>query len=715
MTGQLHPSDPSSVAGYRLLGRIGAGGMGVVYLGRTEAGALAAVKVIQAEYADDDEFLARFRREVSAARRVESEWAVPVLGADTEAERPWMATAYVPGPSLAEAVTRCGPLPARSVRVLGTALARALEAVHAAGLVHRDVKPGNVLLGRDGPRLIDFGIARAADATTALTSAGMVVGTPGFLAPELAAGGGAEPGPAGDVFSLGCLLAYAATGRPPFGTGASDALLYRTVHDEPDLEGLDEELRPLVRECLAKDPELRPAPRELAGRLAGDPAADPLGWLPESVVLLIAERSARMLDLPDVEPTRAEPVAPTARPGRRRLLAVAAGGAAVLAAGGGAAVVWNSLRGAGGPSAAADRWIIGVHADLSGPGRVSGREQERGVRLAVEEYNARPDRLFELAVTTADDGGSPERAVGAASELADEPRLLAVIGPTGDPEAEAALPRYEEAMLPLLAVSPGHPSLAGVALPGGQSRVLLHLRPSDLALSVPIGVHLFEQAGVQRPGLIQDRSTDLESSAVALATSVMARDAGHVLHPRVVPPGVHEAEGFGPVVTEMLEAGIDSFVFAGLPEGAAAVARELAAAGFTGPRIAPQSVLDPLFLEQAGDAAEGWLVHASFVDAAGLPAAEGFSTAYREEHGSGPGYRAAEAYDAAGMVIQHLAAAAADGEMPSRAALAPLLRESTYAGITKEFAFDPDTGDFAGEGRFAHEVRDGRFTFLGPV
>ncbi|MFE2139407.1 serine/threonine-protein kinase, partial [Streptomyces sp. NPDC059466] len=269
MTGRLLPTDPSSVGGHRLLARLGAGGMGVVYLGRTEAGALAAVKVIQAEYADEPDFRARFRREVEAARRVVSPWAVPVTGADPDAAAPWLATAFVPGPSLEEAVARHGPLPVRSVRVLAGMLAAALREVHSAGLVHRDVKPANVLLAVDGPRLIDFGIARAAD-ETAITSTDLVVGTPGFLSPEQAEARGAAVGPASDIFSLGCLLAYAATGRPPFGTGTADALLYRTVHDEPDLTGLGAEedaedagLLPLLRRCLAKDPAIRPTPERL--------------------------------------------------------------------------------------------------------------------------------------------------------------------------------------------------------------------------------------------------------------------------------------------------------------------------------------------------------------------------------------------------------------------------------------------------------------------
>ncbi len=224
----LRGADPARIAGYRLLRRLGAGGMGVVYLARSGPGSLAALKVIRAAHADDPGFRARFRREVETAGRVASPWVVPLLDADPDAESPWLATAFVPGPSLAESVEECGPLPHRSVRFLGARLAEALEAVHGAGLVHRDVKPGNVLLAVDGPRVIDFGIARMPE-DTALTASGMVVGSPGFLSPEQAQGRGREIGPASDVFSLGCLLAFAATGERPFGRGSAAEMLARTV------------------------------------------------------------------------------------------------------------------------------------------------------------------------------------------------------------------------------------------------------------------------------------------------------------------------------------------------------------------------------------------------------------------------------------------------------------------------------------------------------
>ncbi|MEU7702656.1 serine/threonine-protein kinase, partial [Streptomyces sp. NPDC039028] len=252
----LRKADPSTLAGYRLLGRLGAGGMGVVYLARTAGGALAALKLIRAEHAADPGFRERFRREARAAERITGRWVVRVLGADPEAREPWLATEYVPGPSLAEAVALHGALPEATVRALGARLASALADMHGAGLVHRDVKPGNVLLALDGPRLIDFGIARSAGAT-ALTATDAMIGTPGFLAPEQArAAGSGEVGPASDVFSLGCVLAYTLTGERPFGTGGVAAVVYRTVHEAPALDGVPAALLRGKRPAGAPDKSL---------------------------------------------------------------------------------------------------------------------------------------------------------------------------------------------------------------------------------------------------------------------------------------------------------------------------------------------------------------------------------------------------------------------------------------------------------------------------
>ncbi len=297
----LEADEPTTVGPYRLLGRLGSGGMGRVYLGRSAGGRTVAVKIVHPHFALDEEFRARFRREVQAARRVGGAWTAPVLDADPDARVPWVATAYAAGPSLTAAVTDGGPLPAHSVRALGAGLGEALAAVHDLGLVHRDVKPSNVLLTLDGPLLIDFGIARATDGTASLTSTGVSIGSPGYMSPEQILGKGVTG--AADVFSLGAVLAYAATGEPPFPGDSSAALLYKVVHEEPRLGTLDGQLRDLVAACLAKDPAARPAPGEVARRLAPEGAARLVsgGWLPGPLVERVSRSAVRLLNLEAAE------------------------------------------------------------------------------------------------------------------------------------------------------------------------------------------------------------------------------------------------------------------------------------------------------------------------------------------------------------------------------------------------------------------------------
>jgi serine/threonine protein kinase len=270
----LQPGDPLAVGKYRLLNRLGAGGMGRVYLGTSPGGRLVAVKLIRPELADDPDFRRRFAQEVHAARRVGGIFTAPVVDADPDGPQPWLVTAYVDGPSLAEAVVAQGPMPVDSVLILAAGLAEGLGAVHAAGVVHRDLKPSNVLLAGDGPHIIDFGISRAIDAA-ALTNASGVVGSPGFMSPEQAEG---HPvGPAADIFSLGGVLAFAATGEPPFGAGSASALLYRVVYGTAATGSVPAELRSLVERCLAKDPADRPTADDLLAELGCAAPAD--GWL----------------------------------------------------------------------------------------------------------------------------------------------------------------------------------------------------------------------------------------------------------------------------------------------------------------------------------------------------------------------------------------------------------------------------------------------------
>ncbi|WP_406302366.1 bifunctional serine/threonine-protein kinase/ABC transporter substrate-binding protein [Streptomyces sp. NBC_00885] len=760
----LRTSDPARLADYRLLGRLGAGGMGVVYLARSVGGSLVALKVIQAEYAEDAGFRERFRREADTARRMTSPWVASLVDADPEAASPWLATTFVPGPSLGEAVAAHGPLPPRSLRVLGARLAQALGDLHAVGLVHRDVKPGNVLLALDGPRLIDFGVARDPE-DTALTSTGIVVGTPGFLSPEQAQGG-RELGPAADIFSLGCVLAYAATGRPPFGTGTLDALLFRAVHDAPDLEGVPQELAEVVGGCLEKDPSLRPTAEALSGTLAvtapepdvspPDPRealrvpspssdrppgaihpmpegeaermpeshapGDEADWLPEPLIRLIAERSAAGLALPGIDDTEVVPGAngsgaagapPQSRAvGRRRFLLLAGGATAVTVGGGLAA--WATLSGDGkdrgdgsGPPSTAARPVhtIGLHADLTGDQKLVGRAQESGLRLAVDEFNSRKDKPFTLAVKTVDDGGDPARAPAVAKQLVADRSVVAVIGPTTDATAQASLATYDAALLPVIAVSPGATVLAVMG-----SRSFLHARVTDTILPFYLSAYLRGTAKSRTIGIVDDRAADAHAWEISSTLSQILRKERTPAVPKVVSA---LRTDFGPTIDALLDGGADSLVFAGHHDRAALLARELKNREFPGAKAAAQGALDTRFLSAAGDAAEGWVIVAPVMDSAVAPQAKAFAAAYHKRFGAEPERYAVEAYDVARLAAQTLGALPAKGV--TRKNLTTALRSATYKGISKNFAFNKQTGALTvdGSGVFLWKVTGGRFRYQG--
>ncbi|MEU9284920.1 serine/threonine-protein kinase [Streptomyces sp. NPDC048275] len=313
---KLGPGDPQRIGAYRLLARLGAGGMGHVYLARSDRGRTVAVKLVRRQLAEQEEFRARFRQEVGAARRVGGHWTAPVLDADTEAEIPWLATGYVAGPSLQTVVGRDhGALPERSVRILAAGLAHALKDIHAAGLIHRDLKPSNVLVTIDGPRVIDFGIARALETVTdgGLTRTGALVGSPGFMAPEQVRGDRITP--ACDVFCLGSVLAYAATGVLPFGAASSGvhAMMFRIAQEDPDLEGVPEGLADLVRRCLRKDPAARPSLDEILEFTGADDTVvdgrtrDP--WLPGTLVAQLGRHAVQLLDTENPDEAPAPPQA----------------------------------------------------------------------------------------------------------------------------------------------------------------------------------------------------------------------------------------------------------------------------------------------------------------------------------------------------------------------------------------------------------------------
>ncbi|MCK7622590.1 serine/threonine-protein kinase [Streptomyces sp. RS10V-4] len=386
----LGKGDPQQIGPFRIIGLLGGGGMGRVYLGRAADGQSVAVKTARAELADDPGFRKRFAREVAAAQRVGGPFVAPVVAAAPHDDVPWMATAYVPGLPLSTAVADAGPLPGPTVRLLAAGLLQALAAVHAHGLVHRDLKPSNILLTADGPRVIDFGIAHSA-ADTALTVTGTTMGTPGFMAPEQLTVSGPGITGAADVFALGGVLVFAATGSGPYGSAEPQVLMYRTVHEQPRLDGLPAGLREVAADCLAKEPAGRPDLPSLMARV-GPPGPYGGDWLPDRLTVELERLSARLGDprapgaafpptphqpqgpppphgiptpsgsygtpqfpapYPPAAPTP-PPAAPAAGPSRRRLLAALS--VAGVAAGGGA-LAWTlrSTGGAAGPDPAAGR------------------------------------------------------------------------------------------------------------------------------------------------------------------------------------------------------------------------------------------------------------------------------------------------------------------------------------------------------------------------
>ncbi|MFJ6065257.1 serine/threonine-protein kinase [Streptomyces tendae] len=309
---------PEYAGHYRLESRLGSGGMGVVHLARSTSGMRVAVKVVHATYARDPEFRGRFRQEVAAARRVSGAFTAPVVDADPDAGRPWMATLFIPGPTLSEQVKRNGPMDEPQLRRLMAGLAEALRDIHRVGVVHRDLKPSNVLLAEDGPKVIDFGISRPKDSELR-TETGKLIGTPPYMAPEQFRRP-REVGPAADVFTLGSLMVHAATGRGPFDSDSPYVVAYQVVHDEPDLTGVPDSLAPLVLRCLAKEPEDRPTPDELMRELRSVAAAY------DTQVFIPAPRTERAEAPAETEAEAAprasvEPSGPSGRAGRvvRRL------------------------------------------------------------------------------------------------------------------------------------------------------------------------------------------------------------------------------------------------------------------------------------------------------------------------------------------------------------------------------------------------------------
>ncbi|SDD90997.1 bifunctional serine/threonine-protein kinase/ABC transporter substrate-binding protein [Streptomyces prasinopilosus] len=692
---RLRSSDPSEIGGHRLVGRLGAGGMGVVYLARSPHGAWCALKVIRAEHADDPGFRARFRREAQLAARLSGRWTVPVLAADADARSPWLATGYVPGLPLADAVARHGPWRHAHLLPLAAALAEVLADVHAAGLVHRDVKPANVLLAVDGPRLIDFGIARAVGAT-ALTAAGTVVGSPGYLSPEQARG--RDVGPASDVFSLGCVLAHTATGRAVFGGGGVAAVLYRTVHEEPDLDGVPPELDRIVRQCLAKDPRARPGARRLSEFLG---EFEPDGWLPEGLPALVAAQASRIVGLPVPEPTvvagpgpGGEPAGPSSPTRRHLLTAGAALGVAAAAAG--AWWRWPRDTPAGpGTPIRRPRYAVGLIGHRADTVLTS---HERGALLAVDAHNRDARRAFDLVLRTADDGGTAEGSARAAVRLAaerDTAMLIAAGTNATVPETVQACVRARITLL--ITRADTH------RLNNPSTTTSLLLRSTSTVGPAAVLRYLNRVVKPARTVIVHDL-TDAEESAetVRVATVYGKLDGETALEE------VAADEEFTGVSRRIAERPEDAVLFAGLRPGrAASLARALRSARHRGACVTGEHVLGDRFLVEA----EGWMVGTAWTDAEADPLTGAFAASYRRRHRHAPAPWAAEAYDAVRFAAHGLAATDGDGRYALRA---ELLRRP-WQGITRRVAFDPDGHFFEANddgGAFLYRVTGGSARFV---
>ncbi|MFF1846641.1 serine/threonine-protein kinase [Streptomyces sp. NPDC058217] len=429
----LQADDPPVVAGYRLTARLGAGGMGRVYLSHTQGGRPVAIKVVRPELADDPDFRRRFRREMEAARRVRGAYTAELIDGDADGAPPWLATLYVPGPSLAEAVGRAGGLPVPAVLWLTAGVAEALQAIHGSGIVHRDLKPSNVLLASDGPRVIDFGISLATGVSSH-TATGSTIGTPQFMAPEQASGGAVTA--ATDVFALGQIAAFAALGEPLYGDGPAVSVLYRIVHSEPDLSLLPTRLRPLIARCLAADPAERATLaevvewcREQLGEDA-DAGAGPTVWRevtgPEVTVPPPAPdpTPAHTLPLVSTGPQQARdpwaaPTDPGGAPSRRRRTRLAVGAAVTAVVLVLTALAWTVMD------------VTGAfrgrdHGGSGGTGSAAGAHPG-----TTTEASTSPSPSAPGAKSGADDDGTAKGA-GAASEAAD-PSATAPASTHGEP------------------------------------------------------------------------------------------------------------------------------------------------------------------------------------------------------------------------------------------------------------------------------------------
>ncbi|WP_433335107.1 bifunctional serine/threonine-protein kinase/ABC transporter substrate-binding protein [Spirillospora sp. CA-294931] len=683
MPDPLHDGDPARIGPYVLVERLGDGGQGVVFLARGEGGGPVAVKLLHAQLSGNVQARARFVRELELAERVAGFCTARVLDADIAGDRPYIVSEYVRGPSLKELVGERGALDARELTRLGIGTMTALAAIHQAGVVHRDFKPPNVLMGPDGPRVIDFGIARALD-TEALTMTSQVVGTPAYMAPEQVGEG--EVGPAADVFAWAATMLFAATGRPPFGGDSIPKIMHRILSAEPDVSALPAGLVAIVRACLVKDPGRRPKSRDvLAWLLAGvgmDATGDPL----------VKGTTLVGTEIPVLNPVHVT-LPPKHRP--KWPLAV---GAAVMATALAVSVGFliPQLRADGGKEPAVAKVKLAFLGPVSAPELRATKDMLAGAKAAVADHNAGVP-LVQISLDVHDTKGDPAAAAAAASKIISG-GYAGVIGPVYDSEAATVAPLLGGAKIPM--VSPG---AQGIYRPGFGLQYWHRVIPSYDTAVRALADFMAVKAKVKRAVVIEDENDWSAAPTWAVAQQLESKGA-QVTRQRVQ----STATDFGPDVGKLRDARPDAIFYGGRPETSGRLIAQARKAGVKARfYLTEQSFSGPL-TSTAGQDADGTMVVCGCVDPASRErTVVTFAEKYSRFIGGSPAHRSPEGYDAATPLVRAVAAG-----RTTPAAINDHLRTVELIGAGQRLGFDPD-GNLKAPVAYLYRVTGGSFTFLG--
>ncbi|GAA2572688.1 bifunctional serine/threonine-protein kinase/ABC transporter substrate-binding protein [Actinomadura fulvescens] len=689
MADPLLPDDPRWAGAYELVGRLGEGGQGSVFLGRDRQGRDVAVKLLHSRLGSNAVARRRFMRELEVAERVSGFCTARVLDADVLGDRPYIVSEYVRGPSLTDVVLDEGPLDQGALMRLAIGTATALVAIHRAGIVHRDFKPPNVLIGPGGPRVIDFGIARALDASAATLSS--AVGTPAYMAPEQVAQD--DVGPAADLFAWGGTMVFAATGRRPFPAESIPALFHQVLNAEPDLTGVPEQLAELVAACLSKDPALRPTSSELLHRLMAligaepPPGADPV------------ERGAEVIAAPTVPPARPRPARARRRPWRLATIPVVLVTLAIAVP----VVIANFGPDRGASGADGPVVKVGVMVPLTGSSRAYGVSAMNAAKLAVQDHHAQNPRM-RVELVPIDTKGDPAEAEKAAQRAAG---LAAVVGPMLGGESERAGPVLERKGLP--SVSP--------SAPGPPSAKYWHTMVPDAKETVTALVPYsssWDARGMYWTAVLNDGRPEVRAASDVFTAGVL-KAKRRVRQILVSPPD------FAGVGKRLLETnGVGNFVIGVFYGGGFATAGPLIAQarkeGFKERFHLTASAFDDRLIELAGArAAEGTLLACPCVDVSrgtkGMPKdlLEFLARYAKANGGARPGPYGPEAYDATKGILYAISAGDTTPEK-----INAHLRTLDIQGVTQRIRFD-------GKGRlrdsisYLYEVRGGRFVLVGPA